>query len=274
MLGLTPASVSRSIKRLEGRLGVRLFARTTRTVKLTVEGEAYWAQCREALELIAAAERSITGKQRVPSGRLRISVGTLYGNFRLLPQIHHFTDQYPQIDMDISLSNRVVDILEEGFDLAVRIGTPPDSRLISRKLEDASLGVFATPGYLTQHGTPQTLADLDQHNCLQFVLPSNGRPMPWLFNTPAGEPIDYVPSSKFRVLDDAVACVNWGLSGGGLFQTYHFIVQDALARGDLIEVMQSQAGRSRQFSVVYPQNKHVSARVRALINFMVAHLSR
>ena len=267
-LGLTPASVSRSIKRLEDRLQVRLFSRTTRNVRLTPEGEVYWQECRQALEQIASAERTITGTQRVPSGLLRISVGTLYANYRLLPLLRQFTTAYPQIELELGLSNRVVDIVDEGYDLAIRIGPPQDSRLIALKLEDASVGIFATPDYLAQRGTPQTLEDLGHHDCLQFILPTTGRPMPWIVRTPEGEDMDYTFQSRLRLLDDAFGCVSWGLAGGGLFQTYHYIANPAVARGELVEVLPQYLGRSRQFSITYPQNRHLSARVRAFVDFM------
>lgn len=272
LLGLTPASVSRSIKRLEERLGVRLFSRTTRIVRLTSDGELYWAQCQQALEQIAEAERAITGNQKVPSGLLRISVGTLYGNYRLLPHLKHFTEAYPQIELELSLSNRVVDIVNEGYDLAIRIGTPQDSRLIARKLEDATVGVFATPEYLARRGVPETLDDLVKHDCLQFVLPTTGRAMPWIFSAPDGTHVDYVRHSRLRLLDDAFGCVSWGNASGGVFQTYHFIAGPAVAKGELIEVLQTYGGRSRQFSVTYPQNRHLSARVRAFVDFMLERL--
>ncbi|WP_079436781.1 LysR family transcriptional regulator [Zoogloea sp. LCSB751] len=271
-LGLTPASVSRSIKRLEERLGVRLFSRTTRNVRLTSEGELYWQECRQALEQIAEAERAITGNQKVPSGLLRISVGTLYANYRLLPILHHFTTTYPQIELELSLSNRVADIVDEGYDLAIRIGTLQDSRLIAHKLEDATVGIFATPDYLARKGVPENLDDLVKHDCLQFILPSTGRAMPWILKMPDGQDLDYVFRSRFRLLDDALGCISWGNAGGGLFQTYHFIAGPAVARGELVEVLHRYGGRSRQFSVTYPQNRHLSARVRAFVDFMLERL--
>ncbi|MBB3224090.1 LysR family transcriptional regulator [Pseudoduganella umbonata] len=272
VLGLTPASVSRSIKRLEERLGVRLFARTTRSVRLTDEGELYWHECREALEQIAEAERTITGHQKVPAGLLRISVGNLYANYRLLPMLRRFTDAYPQVELELSLSNRVADIVEEGIDLAVRIGMPQDSRLVAHKLEDATVGIFATPDYLARRGVPQWPDDLSRHDCLQFIQPTTGRPMPWLLKMPDGEEIDHVFRSRFRVFDDALGCVSLGLGGGGLFQTYHFIAAAAVARGELVEVLREYGGRSRRFSVIHPRNRHMSARVRAFVEFMLGEL--
>lgn len=271
-LGLTPAAVSRSIRRLEERLGVRLFSRTTRNVRLTNEGELYWQECQRALEQIAEAERTITGNQKEPSGLLRISVGTLYANHRLLLLMPQFTEAYPQIDIELNISNRVIDFVEEGYDLAIRLGIPPDSRLIAHKLEDASVGIFATPAYLARRSVPQTIDDLAGHDCIQFVLPSTGRSMPWIFRDRNGQEIDYVFRSRMRVLDDALGCVSWACAGGGLLQIYHFIAAPAVKRGELVEVLQAYGGRSRQFSILYPQNRHLSARVRAFVEFMLGKL--
>lgn len=268
-LGVTPASVSRSIGRLETRLGVRLFMRTTRSIKLTPEGDLYRQECQRALEQIAEAERAITGNQKVPSGPLRISVGSPYAHHRLLPLMPLFSETYPQIDVEISISNRVVDFVEEGYDLAIRLGIPQDSRLIAHKLEEAPLGVFGSPAYLARRGAPQTLEELANHDCIQFVLPSTGRAMPWIFKDRVGKDVDFVFRSRHRVHDDVLGCVSWACAGGGLFQIYHFIAEAAVERGELVEVLQAAGGRSRQFSVLYPQNRHLSARVRAFVDFLL-----
>ncbi len=266
-LGLTPASVSRSVSRLESRLGVRLFARTTRNIRLTTEGEIYRQQCQQALEQIAEVERLITGTQKVPGGRLRVSVGTPYAHHRLLPLLPEFQTQYPQIEVELSISNRVIDFVDDGFDLAIRLGKPKDSRLIAHKLEEATLGVFAAPDYIQRRGEPETLQDIDNHNCIRFILPSTGKTMPWLFRDDHGHDIDYVTKSAYSVSDDVLGAVNWAVAGGGLFQIYHFIAQSDIYRGRLVEVLKKYNGRTRQFSILYPQNRHLSARVRAFVDF-------
>ena len=273
-LGLAPASVSRSISRLENRLGVRLFSRTTRSIRLTTEGEIYRQECQRALEQIAEAERAITGQQKVPSGLLRISVGTLYANYRLLPLLPAFAAAYPQIEVELSISNHLVDFVEEGYDLAIRLGIPNDSRLIAHKLEDASVGIFANPDYLARKGTPQSLEDLAEHDCIQFILPSSGRAMPWIFKDHEGKDIDYAFRSRLRVLDDALGCITWACAGGGLFQIYHFIADAAVRRGELTEVLQHHGGRARQFSILYPQNRHLSARVRTFVDYLLGAIRR
>lgn len=270
ILGVTPASVSRSIKRLEARLGVRLFNRTTRSVRLTHDGELYREQCQQALDQIAEAERAITGQQRYPKGVLRISVGTVYAHHRLVPLLPGFMAAYPDVEVELNVSNRNIDFVEDGYDLAIRLGEPRDSRVIARKLEDASVGVFCSPAYASQHSPPQTLDDLKQHAVIQFIMPSTGRPFPWIFFDEQGEKKEIVVNSRQRLLDDVLAGAGWAMAGGGLFQIYHFVVADAVAQGRLIEVMQQFGGRTRPFYVLYPQNRHLSARVRAFVDYLLA----
>ena len=267
-LGLTPASVSRSIARLEARLGVRLFNRTTRSVRLTSGGELYHAQCQQALEQIAEAERALTGQQAEPKGLVRVSVGTVYGHHRVVPLLPGFMAAYPGVEIEINVSNRNVDFVEDGYDLAILLGEPRDSRLVSRKLEEATVGIFGSPAYLRRRGKPKTLDDLRQHELIQFVVPSTGRPMPWILRMPDGEAIDFSFKSRQRVHEDVLAGVGWAAAGGGLFQIYHFVAREAVKAGQLVEVMHSHGGRSRPFHVLYPQNRHLSARVRAFVQYL------
>ena len=269
-LGLTPAAVSRSISRLETRLGVRLFVRTTRQIRLTDDGEVYRAQCQQALEQIADAERAITGNQQVPSGVLRISVPTTYAHYRLLALLPKFSDALPMIDIELDISNRNIDFVEDGFDVALRGGARRDTRVIARRLEDATVGVFASPAYLKRHGTPKSVEDLRKHDCIQFVLPSTGRPVPWIFRDKKGNDIDFTFRGRQRVHGDVLGCINLARAGGGVCQSYHFIAKEALERGELVEILRSVGGRSRPFSILYPQNRHMSARVRAFVDFLVA----
>lgn len=267
-LGLTPAAVSRSIARLEARLKVRLFVRTTRQVRLTDDGRLYFEHCRQALGQIEAAERAITGRQGQPVGTLRISVPTTYAHHRLLPLLPQLMDRHPQLAVELNVSNRNIDFVEEGYDLAIRAGTPPDSRLVARTLEDAALGVYASPAYLRKHGTPRSLDELRQHACIQFELPSTGRPMPWVFVV-GGREHDLVFDSRWRVSDDVLGCVSLARAGAGLCQTFDFVAAEAVQRGELVEVLQDLRGRSRPFSVLYPHNRHLSAGVKAFVDFLL-----
>ena len=273
-LGLTPASVSRSIARLELRLGVRLFTRTTRSVRLTSEGALYQAQCQQALNQIIEAERAITGQQSEPKGTLRISVGSVYGQHRLVALLPGFMDAHPQVEIDLNVSNQNIDFVEDAYDLAIRMGEPRDSQLVARKLEDASLGVFAAPDYLKRRGTPSSLEELGDHELIQFVMPSTGRPLPWLFRNPAGENVDLTVAGRQRVHDGVLACAEWASAGGGIAQMYHFVARDAVKAGRLVEIMADARGRSRPFYLLYPRNRHLSARVRIFVDYLFTTLRR
>jgi DNA-binding transcriptional LysR family regulator len=271
-LGVTPAAVSRSVGRLEERLGLRLFTRSTRQIRLSEDGRAYYEQCRQALAQIEEAERAITGNQAVPSGLLRISVPTTYGHYRVMPLLPAFTARFPKVTIEINLSNRNVDFVDEGYDLAIRLGEPKDSRLVARKLEDATLGLFASPTYLKRRGLPHSFEELKRHDCIQFVLPSTGRGMPWILREGKRD-IDFSFESQVRVHEDVLGCVSYARAGGGIFQIYHFIAEQHVAAGELVEVMQTMAGRTRPFSILYPQNRHLSAKVRAFADFLIDSIS-
>ena len=267
-LGVTAAAVSRSVGRLEERLGAKLFTRTTRLMRLTEEGRAYFEQCREALAQIENAERAINGSQAEPAGLLRISMPTTYGHYRVLPLLSQFMAQYPKVKVEIDLSNRNIDFVEDGYDLAIRGGTPSDSRLVARKLEDATFGIFAAPRYLARRGTPQTPEHLQDHDCIEFVLPSTGRGLPWVFRQ-EGQDVDLAIQSRVSVQGDVLGCLSYAVGGGGLLQAYHFVAQRHVQSGSLVEVMQAFGGRSRPFSILYPHNRHLSAKVRAFVGFLL-----
>jgi DNA-binding transcriptional LysR family regulator len=268
-LALTPAAVSRSVGRLEERLGNKLFRRTTRSMQLTDDGRQYFAQCRAALAQIEDAERSITGQHAQPRGLLRISVPGTYAHCRLLPRLPAFRARYPLVELDINISTRNIDFVEEGYDVAIRQGTPPDSRLVARKLEDARIGVYASAAYLQARGTPQTLQQLQDgtHTLLPFVLVSTGRAMPWLFMQD-GQPVELIPRSDVQVSEDPLGMVGLARAGMGLVQTMHWIAQSY--QPELTEVLQPYAGRTRPFYLLYPQNKHLASKVRVLVDFLTS----
>jgi DNA-binding transcriptional LysR family regulator len=266
--GVTPAAVSRSVSRLEERLGARLFVRTTRSIRLTEGGRGYHEQCRQALTQLVEAERAVTGQQQEPSGTLRISLPTTYGHHRILPLLPEFRRRYPQVQVDIHLGNRNIDFVGEGYDLAIRVRAQPDSTLIARPLEDARLVVVATPEYLARAGVPQNLDDLERHDCIQFELPSSGRRITWLFNQ-EGQEREILTDGGYVCSDDVLGGVTLAKHGAGLFQTYRFIVERELAEGSLVEVLQPFAGRSRPFTLLYPQGRHMPLRLRAFVDFIM-----
>jgi DNA-binding transcriptional LysR family regulator len=271
-VGLSPAAVSRSVSRLEERLGVRLLIRTTRQVRLTEGGHAYYERCRQALGELIDAEREVTGDQKLPSGKVRMSLPTSYGHYRILPLIAEFRQKYPAIQLDIQLTNRNIDFTSEGFDLAVRGRATPDSSLVARKLEDAALVIVASADYLLRHGKPITLESLQSHDCIQFLLPRTGQPMPWLLRGETGD-FEVVTKGAICCSDDILATATLARNGAGLLQTYRFIVEQDLQDGHLVEVLQPFNGASRPFSVLFQGNRHMPLRVRVLIDFLIEKIN-
>ncbi|MFJ1518942.1 LysR family transcriptional regulator [Acinetobacter sp. ABJ_C1_1] len=268
--GVSPAAVSRSIARLEKHLATPLFMRTTRQVRLTPQGKMYFEECKQALNQILEAEQQLKNQKQQPSGLIRISVPTPYGHYRILPLLAKFSRQYPAIEVDVQLTNKNVDFIAEGYDLAIRGRQFADSNLIARQLEQAELIVVASPEYLKNFGTPQTLDDLQHHQCIQFVLPSTGKNVPWLFNS--NQTIEYQSIGKIRCLDDILGTVTLAKHSAGLLQTYRFIVEKELKNGELLEVLTKFSGTSRPFSLLYPHKKHESFHIRVFIDFLIQEL--
>lgn len=271
--GVTPAAVSRSISRLEDRLGVRLFVRTTRQIRLTDAGTEYYTYCKDALAQLLEAEHAVSGKQGSPSGIIKISIPTTYGHYRVLPMLPQFKRQYPDIAFELHISNRNIDFLEERFDLAIRGRVPPESNFISRKLEDAELVVVAAESYLSSHGEPESPDDLVHHECIQFVLPSTGRLIPWLFRE-EGVDRDIVTAGSYSCAEDVLGGVTLARNGAGLFQTYRYVVAAELENGILKEVLLPFKGRSRPFNIMYPHGKLIPSRVRVFIDYLTGLQSK
>lgn len=270
---VTPAAVSRSIARLEERLGVRLFVRTTRQIRLTDGGRIYFEQCRQALSQLTDAERQVTGSQAKPAGMLRVSAPTPFAHYRLLPLLGEFRRKYPDVTLDIHISNRNIDFADEGYDLAIRGRAPADSNLIARKLEDAELVLVASPAYLKRHGKPRKLEDLAKHECIQFELPSTGRRIPWLFMQDGVE-TEMPTNGGLCCSEEVLGIVTLARAGAGLVQTYRYVVEQDLERGDLVELLPQHGGTSRPFILLYPHARHLSLRVRTFVDFLVAHMPR
>ena len=269
--GLTPAAVSRSIGRMEERLGVRLFVRTTRQIRLTDGGRRYYDQCRQALLQLVEAEREVTGAQAAPAGLLRISAPTPYAHYRLLPLLPRFRQRYPDVTLDVHVSNRNIDFAGESYDIAIRGRDPADSSLIARKLEDAELVLVASPAYLRRAGTPATLDALQGHECIQFDLPSTGRKIAWPFQV-NGKTVEVATSGGYTCSEDVLGIVTLARSGAGIVQTYRVIVEQVLRDGTLVELLPEHGGSSRPFILLYPHARHLSLRVRGFVDFLMAEL--
>jgi DNA-binding transcriptional LysR family regulator len=271
-LRVTPAAVSRAVARLEIAVGATLFRRTTRALRATTAGRAYYERCAAALRLLAEGERALKEEDQDPArGVVRISVPTTYGLRRLLPRLGGFRARHPQIELEIHVSNLNVDFVREGFDLAIRQGSIDDAGMIARKLGDFPLGVFASPRYLARRGTPRTVGDLAAHDCIAFVMPRTGRVFPWAFAAPA---LDLVPAAALRCVEDPLGGIALATAGEGLYQTYCFLVEGELSRRELAPVLAARGGRTRRFSLIYPKETSRSKPIRAVIDTILELAAR
>ena len=269
-LSTTPSVISRTITRLEKKLGIQFFRRTTRHLSLTEAGQLYYEKMQHAFQLIDHAERVIQGEQLQISGKIKLSVPTTYGHYRLPPLLEKFLLQYPDIQIEISISNRNVDLIAEGFDLAIRQGHLSNSSLVARPLELAPLQLVASPNYLKRVGVPQTLEELNHHQCIAFELPSSGKVIPWFFKD-GDQEIQWTPTNRILVKEDILGVVSLAESGIGICQSYSFIVNEKIRQGKLQPLLETYAGHTRPFSLLYAQHKHMSSATRALINFLCSN---
>lgn len=272
--GVTPAAVSRVVARIEKRLGAQLFVRTTRRIRLTDAGRNYFEHCTQALAQLVEGERQVGGQQTAPAGVLRVTVPTTYGHYRVLPLLPAFRARYPEIRLEVHVSNRNVDFTAESHDVAIRMRAPvKDSTLIARKLEDAPMVVVAAPEYLRRAGTPKTIDDLMRHECIQFVRPDHGRPAAWMLKH-HGKERRIQTTGSYTCSEDVLGCVTLARAGAGLFQMMRFVVEDDLRSGALVEVLAPYAGSVRQVTLVYPHARPLPLRVRAFVDFMLESVGR
>lgn len=271
--GVTQAAVSRAVSRLEARLGVQLFVRSTRSVRLTERGRQYYEHCRQVLAGFQEVERELRGVQADAAGLVRISVPTGYGHFRVLPVLGAFREKYPNVRLEVQMSNHNADLIADGIDLAIRARELPDSGLVVRKLEDSALVIVGAPGYLSQQGVPRSVEDLAHHQCIQFERPRTGQPVPWLLRS-NGRPIEVDTSGALCITGDIMGLATAARAGAGLTQVYRYLVEDDLAQGRLVEVLPDLAGASRPFSLIYPSHRHMPHAVRVLVDFLVERLRR
>lgn len=268
-LSTTPSVLSRAVSRLEVRLGRQLLQRTTRRVGLTEAGRIYLEQARSAFSLLDEAERDGRGQGGDLTGRVRISVPTTFGHYCLPPLLARFSRHYPRVKVELNITNRNVDLIAEGFDLAIRLGQMPDSGFVARKLQDAALLLVASPAYLQRMGMPQTLDELQQHMCLPFIMPRTGRIAPWVFRVGERD-VDWQPASTIETSDDVLGVVSLAECGMGICQSYEFIVRERIQRGQLVEVLPQLRGRSRPFSLIYAPHRRQSAATRAMIDLLTS----
>jgi len=263
-LGISTAQVSRQISALETRLSTRLFYRTTRRVSATEAGEIYYQHCRQVLEALEEAERSITNMQLVPRGRLKLTAPVTYGEKSIAPLLNDFVMRYPELEVEVNLTNQTLDLVAEGYDLAVRLGKLEDSTLMARRLASRTLYVCASPAYLSARGTPHSLSELAHHNCLLGNLDY------WRFQE-AGQPRNVRVSGNIRC-DSGRALLDAALKGIGIVQLPDYYVKRALDSGALVPLLTHYQEDDDGIWAVYPHNRHLSPKVRMLLDFFVESL--
>jgi len=267
-LGITQSGVSNAIGRLEEQLGVRLLARTTRSVGLTDDGAALFERSRQILADLDEAEQVLTRARLTPSGRLRIDMPVCFGRLKVVPLLGAFREKYPQIELVANSTDRLVDLVEEGIDVAIRLGTLADSSLIARRLTASRFRLVAAPAYFAAHGQPRTLDDIAGHSCLVFLPRETRRPRDWRFRRNGVEVI--ITPSGAMSFNDAGALAAAAIAGYGLAQMRDYYTDAAIAAGELVPVLEKLRPEPDPISLVYPQARHLSPKVRVFIDFMLA----
>ncbi|TXT36823.1 MAG: LysR family transcriptional regulator [Comamonadaceae bacterium] len=268
-LNLSKAAVSRYLLDMETRLGVRLLHRTTRRLSLTEEGQVFYARSKELLAGLDEAEAEITSRSALASGLLRINAPVTFGILHLAPLWGAFRAQNPKVTLDITLSDRVVDLLEDGYDLAIRIGLLEASTLVSRQLATTRVLLCASPAYLAAHGTPMHPSDLANHAVIAYSYWS-GRDE-WRFDGPQG-PVSVATRPCIRT-NSGDTCRAAALAHQGIILQPSFLVGQDLAQGTLVELMPEFRSVELGIYAVYPTRQHVSAKVRLLIDFLAVQLA-
>jgi DNA-binding transcriptional LysR family regulator len=263
-LEMSKAAISRYVSGLEERLGVRLLHRTTRKLSMTEEGRQFYHQARDVLTLMDQAEEAVSSSAPEPSGVLRINAPVSFGVLHLAPVWADFMKVYPNVELDISLNDRLVDLVEEGFDAAVRIARMESSSLVGRRLAGTRMCLCASPQYLANHPEIRSLSDLTEHGVIAYTNFASGNE--WQFEGPHGS--ETVRTRSSVRCNNGDTCRSIALAGGGIALQPSFMVAEDLRKGDLVEILPAYQSVELGIYVVYPTRKHLATKVRVLINFL------
>ncbi|MCG3871477.1 LysR family transcriptional regulator [Psychrobacter sp. Ps7] len=272
-LGISTAQVSRQISALEKRLNIKLLYRTTRKVSLTEEGRVFYQHCRGVLDGLDAAEQAVSNLQSKPQGRIKLTAPVTYGEQQLLPLVNDFMVQYRDIEVTAFLSNQKIDLIDGGYDLAIRIGKLSDSTMMAKKLSRRTNFVCAAPAYLEKYGIPHSLSDLSQHNCLL------GTRDYWHFiedgkidsekNADKEKNLRVSGSVQYN---SGHSLVDAALKGLGIVQLPDYYVQKFLASGELVSLLNNYREPEESIWAIYPHNRHLSPKIRLLVDYLAEHL--
>lgn len=263
-LGFSSGQASKLVSRLEGDLGVRLLNRTTRAVSATEAGQSYFERIRALIEEFDALDEAVKTRSGSVAGRLRITAPLSFGNAQLAPVLADFAQDFPGIQLEVNFTDRIVSLVDEGFDAALRIGVPADQGLIARKLCEARIVVVASPAYLAAHGVPSRPADLAGHDC---IIDTNFRGRNnWAFRQ-GGAPVTVSVSSRLH-LSSADACVSAAVAGLGITLVPGFVVGEQLRSGQLVALLTGFEAPPMPVQAMYPPGRHLALKVRALVDFL------
>ena len=263
-MAISTAQVSRQVSALEKRLNIKLLYRTTRNVSLTEEGRVYYQHCRSVLDSLDAAEQAVSNLSLKPQGMIRLTAPVTYGEQQLLPLVNDFMVQYGDIEVSAFLSNQNIDLIEGGFDLAIRIGKLSDSTMMAKKLSHRTNFVCASPSYIDQYGMPYSLTELSKHNCLLGTLDY------WHFKE-LGKDRNVRVVGKIRY-NSGYSLVDAALKGLGVVQLPDYYVDKHLESGELITLLDNYREPEEGIWAVYPHNRHLSPKIRLLVDYLAKRL--
>lgn len=267
-LGTTQSRISRAIAQLEAELGTRLLHRNTRNVSLTPDGCTLVDRSAALIAGLDEARQLMLDRRCEPSGVLRMTAPSVLGRVILTPLLGPLMERYPSLQIDASFTDRVVDMVDEGFDAAVRIGPLADSRMIARSLPPLRWVSVAAPRYLQAHGTPATLDELARHRCLSVYNHYRGFQVSWQFKAEGQAALDWAPPQSIS-FDSGDPLIEGSLAGLGVAQVMEFAVREHIASGRLIRLLTHLEGRSRELSLVYPRTRHASPKIKALTQVLL-----
>ncbi len=266
---VSPSAISKAIARLETRLGLRLLNRTTRSLSLTEDGVALYERCRPILDDLNDVQASLMDGRERPKGRLRVSVPHIVCRYLLMPSLPMFTRSYPEIELDVDIEDRVVNLAADGVDVAIRSGQMADTSLIGRHLGDQHFVVCGSPDYLHRCGSPTTPSDLLDHACIHFRYPSSGRLAPWSFS----EPYERMLPPKSMTFNNTDAGLYAAKAGLGFAHLPVYVAAPSLQAGALVPVLVAFMAPFGSLSLLWPSQRRLSPKARAFVNFAIDNMS-
>ena len=265
-LGVTPPAISKRLAALESRLGVRLVNRTTRSMSLTAEGELYYAHIARILAQIDEVEQLVSSTRATPKGLIRVNASLGFGRRHIGPALAAFYSQYPEVEIQLEIRDHPLDLATHGFDLGIRFGTLPDAALHARKIASNRRLLCASPLYIEKYGAPEKLSDLQNHNCI-FIRQNESPYGVWNFNS--GGRTENIKVRGALGCNDGEVALNWALEGYGLLLRAEWDIARYVRSGRLRLLMENHTPTRADVYAVYPQQLHLSARVRSLIDFLI-----